>query len=275
MTAGMMPAWVHSAKVRAMTADTSIPTLVRDAYEVFGDPHHLEQLVITCEHASNRVPPPLTTVDDDSYALGAHWGWDIGAAEVARELVRLKGCCAIMSRFSRLVIDANRPTDHGELIRRRVEGTPLSFNDGIDNAEVERRIQTYYEPYHRAIDLLCGERIDAGGDVVLFSVHSFTPQLGDFIRDMEMGVLFDAHDAVAGRFAGHLDDAGFKVALNEPYSGRTGLIFAASRHGNAHGVIYLELEIRQDLVATTEQAREVARRLEPALSRLQVRSSKR
>lgn len=258
-----------------MAEHVAIPSLVREAYEVFGHPNHINQLVITCEHASNRVPTPLTETAADRPALDTHWGWDIGAAEVARELVRLKGCCAILARFSRLVVDANRPPNHGELIRRRVNDHALSFNDGITDDEVQRRLDCYHAPYHSAIDQLCAERIAANQDVVVFSIHSFTPQLGDDIRDMELGVLFDAHDAVAGRFAGHLDDCGFKVALNQPYSGRTGLIFAAARHGQTHGCIYLELEIRQDLMPTLEAAREVARRIEPALTRLQVRHRKR
>ncbi len=254
---------------------TERPHVVREAYEVYGDPAHMNQLVITCEHASHRVPPPLTTVEADDHALSSHWGWDLGAREVVLELVHRKDCVAIMSRFSRLVVDANRPTDHGELIRRRVEGHALSFNDGITDAEVQRRIDTYYEPYHAAIDTLCKDRLEAGGDVVLFSVHSFTPMLGDDVREMEIGVLFDGHDAIAGRFAGYLDDEGFKVALNQPYSGRTGLMFAAQRHGNTHGCIYLEIEIRQDLLPDAEAARAVARRIQPALKRLRVRHAQR
>lgn len=246
-----------------------------EAYQVIGDPEHLNQLVITCEHASHRVPEPLSRLDSDEPGLQAHWGWDIGAAEVCRELVRIKSCCAVLARFSRLVIDANRPTDHGELIRRRVDGHALSFNDGIDDREVQRRIDTYHEPYHLAIDALCSKRLAAQAEVVIFSIHSFTPKLGDDVRGMELGVLFDEHDSVAGRLAGNLDDQGFNVALNQPYSGRTGLIFAAQRHGRKHGVIYLELEIRQDLLGTPDAARDVARRIAPALTRLKIRTTPR
>ena len=249
--------------------------LIREAYEIYGDPAHINQLVITCEHASNDVPAPLVADPSDQDALAAHWGWDIGAREVVFELVRRKSCVAVLARASRLVIDVNRPTDHGELIRRRTDGHALTFNDGIDDAEVQRRIDTYYAPYHQAIDTLCSDRLGNGGDVVLFSVHSFTPQLGDDVREMEIGVLFDGHDAVAGRFAGMLDDAGFKVALNQPYSGRTGLIFAAQRHGKQHGCIYLEIEIRQDLLGDVAMCHDVARRIEPALTRLNVRTAPR
>jgi predicted N-formylglutamate amidohydrolase len=35
--------------------------------------------------------------------------------------------------------------------------------------------------------------------------------------------------------------------MNEPYSGRAGLIYSAARHASAHGKRALELEVRQDL----------------------------
>jgi len=88
---------------------------------------------------------------------------------------------------------------------------------------------------------------------------------------MELGILFDDYGAVAERLKENFEEAGFATALNEPYSGREGLMFAAAQHGLAHGVIYLELEIRQDLIDTTQKARLLARRLAPAITKLAVR----
>ena len=65
---------------------------------------------------------------------------------------------------------------------------------------------------------------------------------------MEIGVLFDSYDAVAQRLAEQFELQGFVTALNEPYSGLKGMMTVARRHGTAHGVIYLELELRQDLI---------------------------
>jgi len=56
------------------------------------------------------------------------------------------------------------------------------------------------------------------------------------------------------------------VAENEPYSGYAGLIYATRRHGRAHGVVYLELEVRNDLIATPERARAQAKRIARALA---------
>ena len=90
-----------------------------------------------------------------------------------------------------------------------------------------------------------------------------------------MGVLFDGYEPVARRLAEHLTEVGFKTALNEPYSGMMGQMYAMNRHGQKHGVVYLELEIRQDLLTTPARTVDVADRLCAALTNLQVRTAPR
>ena len=242
------------------------------AAEIVGDRHHTRRLVVTCEHASKAVPEPLTTSEADQQWLDTHWGWDIGAAQLTRELVARKSCCAILARFSRLVCDANRDASDPTFIRREIDGVPLSFNQDVDEAELKRRIDTYHTPYHTLLDDCLRERVARGGDVVLFSIHSFTPVFGGKKRDMEMGILFDRYEPIARRFASHLTDVGFKTALNEPYSGKDGMMYAMTLHGQRHNVVYLELEVRQDLISTPEDIVDVADRLCDALTALQVRT---
>ncbi|MEE2779929.1 MAG: N-formylglutamate amidohydrolase [Myxococcota bacterium] len=252
-----------------------MPVERTEAVEIFGDRHHTRRLVVTCEHASYRVPAPLKTTRSDREWLRTHWGWDIGAAEVTRQLVRRKSCVALLARYSRLVCDANRAPEDETYIRRSVEDVPLSFNQALDDAEIQRRFDTYHKPYHELLDACLAERVARGGDVVLFSIHSFTPVFGGAFRPMEMGVLFDRYEPVARRLAGHLEDVGFKTALNEPYSGARGEMYAMERHGPKHGVVYLELEIRQDLLDTPAKTTNVAERLCAALTELQVRTENR
>jgi predicted N-formylglutamate amidohydrolase len=242
------------------------------AAEIVGDRHHTRRLVISCEHASNAVPEPLVTTDTDRQWLDTHWGWDIGAAQLTRELVARKSCCAVLARFSRLVCDANRDADDLTFVRRDITGVPLGFNQGVDASELQRRIDSYHTPYHALLDDCLRERVARGGDVVLFSVHSFTPVFEGQKRDMEMGILFDRYEPIAHRFAGHLRNVGFKTALNEPYSGKDGMMYAMSLHGQRHNVVYLELEVRQDLLGTPEDIVDVADRLCDALTARQVRT---
>ena len=132
-----------------------------------------------------------------------------------------------------------------------VQGHAFSFNRGVDGAERERRRARYFDPYHAAIDRALAARAASGTEVRLCSIHSFTPVYDGCARPMEVGVLFDDHEAHAERLVGALAGEGFAVARNEPYSGFAGLIYSARRHGRAHGVVYLELEVRNDLIATT------------------------
>ena len=57
-------------------------------------------LLLTCEHASARVPEPLRVSGDDRPWLDTHWAWDIGAAALCRVLLEHLGGAAILARFS-------------------------------------------------------------------------------------------------------------------------------------------------------------------------------
>lgn len=251
------------------------PASPDDAVEIIGPGVGREPLILTCEHASRRVPRPLRSSAADREILASHWGYDIGAATVTREVVRRTGSLALLARFSRLVCDANRHAEDATWIRREVEGQVLSFNARVDAAEIGRRRRRYYEPYHHAVDEVLRRRLAAGGDVLLLSVHSFTPVFGEDRRDMEVGVLFNDHAAVAQRLERALAATGLRAALNEPYSGRQGMMFAAQRHGTIHNVVYLEIELRQDLLATPAQARRMGAALADCLQQLRVRHRER
>jgi predicted N-formylglutamate amidohydrolase len=85
---------------------------------------------------------------------------------------------------------------------------------------------------------------------------------------MEIGVLFDREDALAAVLAEALAAEGFVVAMNEPYSGKEGLIYAAERHASAHGKHALELEVRQDLAVKPEARARVVAALRRFVARL-------
>ncbi|MFB6263369.1 MAG: N-formylglutamate amidohydrolase [Bradymonadaceae bacterium] len=230
------------------------------------DPNHL---VLTCEHASNAVPPSFDIPPDEKQWLETHWGWDIGAERVVRALSQLEDATAMLSRFCRLICDPNRRIEQENLVRTRVEGTELSFNQGLGEEEIERRLENFYRPYHRAVDRRLDREVSANDDLFLLSIHSFTPKLGDEERDMEIGVLFD-HDqeSYARAIAEEIRVEGFDTALNEPYSGKENMIYSVSRHGRQHGVRHVEIEVRNDLIRDRSGARSVARRLARAFRRL-------
>ena len=235
------------------------------AYEIAGEPGAGGPFVLSCEHATHELPEWEPAPGDRPF-LAAHWGWDIGAADLTRALCRLTGSCAVLARFSRLVCDPNREPAEPSFVVAEIDGAPLELNRGVDAAERQRRRERYFDPYHAAIDRTLRARRARGGEFRLCAIHSFTPVWLGQRRPMEIGVLFDAHDEHAWRLEGALAAEGFEVALNAPYSGKDGLIYSARRHGRAHGLVYLELEVRQDLIDSRAKAEAVAERVARALS---------
>ncbi|MCB9742984.1 MAG: N-formylglutamate amidohydrolase [Alphaproteobacteria bacterium] len=251
------------------------PAELLDAVELIGLDDDPGPLVLTCEHASKRIPQPLVASAQDAHWLDTHWGWDIGAAEVTRELARLSASPAVLTRVSRLVSDANRdpsdPTWVREVLAEGGVEHTLDFNRGLDEAERARRVALYHAPYHACVDALVAQRLLAGRRVLLLSVHSFTPVFDRVARPMEIGVLYVDHEPLAERYAAALSAEGFATALNAPYSGRDGLMYAAHRHGTSHDVVYLELELRQDLLLSVPACHSVASKLHAALGAVGVR----
>ena len=233
-------------------------------YEIAGDPAAGGPFVLSCEHATHELPEWEPDAGDHRF-LAEHWGWDIGAADLTRALCRLTGSCAVLARFSRLVCDPNRDPAEPSFVVEAIEGRPLALNRDLDAAECRRRRERYFDPYHAAIDRTLRARRERGGEFRLCAIHSFTPVWLGQARPMEVGVLFDAFDEQAWRLEGALAAEGFAVALNAPYSGRDGLIYSARRHGRAHGLVYLELEVRQDLIDSPAKAERIAARIARAL----------
>ncbi|HEY5453676.1 MAG TPA: N-formylglutamate amidohydrolase, partial [Polyangia bacterium] len=65
--------------------------------------------VIICDHASRRLPHALGALGLTPAALATHIAWDIGALGVARALAATLDAFLASQRYSRLVIDCNRP----------------------------------------------------------------------------------------------------------------------------------------------------------------------
>ncbi len=233
--------------------------MLHDAYELVGRPE-TGALAFTCEHASNRVPRPWRPRPADRRLLEMHWGYDLGAARVTRHLQRACGGWAFLSRFSRLLCDPNRAPDDPTLVLARCDEGAPTFNRAPD---VATRLHRFHDPFHAGLDAA----IARARPRLIVSVHSFTPVFRGKARSMEAGVLFDQHDDLAERLLGALNDAGLRTEANAPYSGKDGLIYSANRHGTTHGVPYLEIELRQNLISGREGARRVAGRVAQAMAR--------
>ena len=200
-------------------------------------------IIVTCEHASAELPEPWCWHAEDAWLVDTHWAYDLGAAALASALAARLEAPAVLAGFSRLLVDPNRPPESPSFIRTEADGRPGRLNQGLTDDERARRIH-YWTAYHDAV----ARTVSETQAPVLFAVHTFTPHYPGEDRDhIEVGVLFDSEEELAHAMAAHIAAAGWLVHLNEPYSGKRGLIYAVDRHARASGRRALEIELRQDL----------------------------
>ncbi len=214
-----------------------------EAYEIVRGGAGDARVLITVEHATNRLPEGWSWPEEDRWLVNQHWALDLGIAAIARDVADAVGATAVLSRFSRLLVDPNRRLESSELFRQVADGRFVQLNARLDDAERAERIRRLYRPYHDAID-----RVMAGMDgLLVLSMHSFTPVYeGSPPRWMEVGILFDREEALARAVAPIVQGHGLVTALNEPYTGKGGLMYSAQSHADRHGWRALEIEVRQD-----------------------------
>src|SRR5689334_13164883 len=84
--------------------------------------------LVICDHASNAIPPGFGTLGLKREALDRHIAYDIGAAEATRALAGLINAPAVLSTYSRLLIDPNRGLDDPTLVMRYSDGAIVPGN---------------------------------------------------------------------------------------------------------------------------------------------------
>lgn len=225
-------------------------------------------IVILCDHASNEIPAPYAALGLTPADLARHIAWDIGAAQVARGLAARLGAPAVLARFSRLLIDANRGADDPTLVMRLSDGRIIPGNARIDDAEIARRRLIYWQPYRHAVGATIEAMMAAGIVPAVLSIHSFTPVFKGITRPWQAAILWDSDSRLAAPLIAGLRAEGLTVGDNEPYDGALAgdtLDGEVTRRGLAGCLV----EIRQDLVADAQQtalwADRLARLLAPVL----------
>jgi predicted N-formylglutamate amidohydrolase len=187
---------------------------------------------------------------------------------VTLSLARRLGVPAVLSRFSRLLIDPNRGRDDPTLIMRLSDRAVIPGNRAIDEHERLERIERYYRPYDDAIGRTIGLALATGTVPAIVSIHSFTPVWRGRGRPWQAGILWDADPRLAQPLIDGLRAGGdLVVGDNEPYTGDLAgdtLYRHATRRGLAHALI----EIRQDLIADEAGVEAWAARLAALLAEL-------
>lgn len=219
--------------------------------------------LVTCDHASNHVPDWINGGDLGLPAedMARHIAYDIGAAGLTRHLADLLDAPAILSHFSRLVIDPNRGENDPTLMMRLYDGTIIPANRHADDDDIAQRLDRLHRPYHAAYAGLAARQ----NDTVLCAVHSFTPQLrGKPRRPWDVGVLYAHDDRLARPFMAACRAQGWCVGDNEPYHGHLPGD-AIDTHGLRHKRPNVLIELRNDLIADSAGQALWATKLAPIL----------
>lgn len=230
-------------------------------------------LILICDHASNHVPPEYASLGLPPSEFERHIAYDIGAAALTRALAARFGAPAVLSHFSRLLIDPNRGLDDPTLIMRLSDGAVVPGNARIDAAERARRIARFYQPYDDAVNAAIEAGMASGRMPMILSIHSFTAHWKGRARPWHAGVLWDADPRLARPLIdGLARDPAIVVGDNEPYHGALKgdtLYRHATRRGLAHALV----EIRQDLIGDSAGVEAWAERLGAVLAALEIGSA--
>lgn len=225
-------------------------------------------ILLICEHASNRIPLSLNDLGLDRPALESHIAWDPGAAQIARFLSRELDATLILQRFSRLVYDCNRSPQAADAILSHSDSWSVPNNEDLPHAERETRIREVYFPFRDRIAETLNARIESGRTPALVTIHSFTPVFAGRRRDLDLGILHDSDhrlaDVLLDRAARDLD---LTVRRNQPYGPEDGVTHTLAVHAIPRGLLNVMLEIRNDLVADAASQRHMAERLATCLTR--------
>jgi predicted N-formylglutamate amidohydrolase len=226
--------------------------------------------LLTCDHYGRAIPAILGDLGLPAAELTRHIAWDPGIAGVADALSKHLDAHLIAQRYSRLVIDCNRPPDALSLIPRISEATVIPGNEGLarDAAEASRR--AVFDPYHRRISEVIERRSRDAMPTVLVSLHSFTSVYAGIARPWHIGTLYHRDTRLPPLLLKLLrEEAELVVGDNEPYAVSDETDYTIPVHGEARGLMNSGIEIRQDLIADEAGQRQWAERLARVLGEVE------
>lgn len=243
-----------------MAALSAIDLPVEPALLAEGDPEVHEivnpaggsRIVLVCEHAGRRVPASLGDLGLPAAEFDRHIAWDIGAEGLSRHLARLLDARLILQRYSRLVVDCNRPFEAADAVPETSDGTPIPANARLAPSARAQRFAAIHVPFHDRLAALLDAH-PAGARTILVAIHSFTPMLLSQrrARPWHVGLLYNRD----GRFSRRLMVAlearrpGLPAAFNEPYWVDDDQDYTIPVHAERRGIEHALVEIRNDLIA--------------------------
>lgn len=236
------------------------------------NPGSTSPFLFTCDHYGRLIPRSLGHLGLPENELERHIAWDIGIAGVVTRLAKEMDVHLIAQRYSRLVIDCNRPFDSPGSIPLISEATEIAGNSGLNEDDILARRHEIFAPYHNRINETLDARAAQGIPTVLVSLHSFTPVYAGVKRPWHIGTLYQRDKKLPPLFLELLHAEGdLVVGDNEPYAVNDSTDYTIPVHAERRGLINSGLEIRQDLIADESGQIEWAERLARILREIENR----
>jgi len=228
--------------------------------------------LLTCDHYGREIPHGLGDLGVPETELARHIAWDIGIAGVAETLSNQLGAHLIAQRYSRLVIDCNRPPSAATSIPLVSEATRIPGNEGLTREAAEARRQAIFDPYHARIAEIIERRQRDQVPTLLVSLHSFTPVYAGMVRPWHIGTLYQRDTRLPALLLELLrGEADLVVGDNEPYAVSDETDYTIPVHAEARGLIHTGIEIRQDLIAESAGQQQWADRLARLFAEIETR----
>jgi predicted N-formylglutamate amidohydrolase len=216
--------------------------------------------LIVCDHAGNAIPRSLGTLGIPKEFLKEHIAVDCNILPVAMATADGLDAMLIAQAYSRLVVDCNRRPTAADSILPVSDSVEIPGNAALSEDERAARIEAIFAPYHAEIGLELERRRNLDRECAIISMHSFTPQLrGGAPRPWTLGVISGPDcrlgNPILQRFRQEPD---LIVGQNEPYRISMEDDYTLPVHGEGTGTPYVEIEVRNDLIAAEEDRKRIA-----------------
>jgi len=202
-------------------------------------------VLVTCEHAGNRVPGAYRHLFQRKEGLlESHRGFDRGAAEAASIIAAETGAHLFLHDVTRLLVDVNRSERSPSLFSAITRSLSHEERDSIrDNI---------YRPFRSKVESAVEDLLSRKHDLLHVSVHSFTPRLKGKRRRADIGLLYDPSRTrerelclVAQKMLADRSD--LVIRRNYPYLGKTdGMVTHLRKRYSVERYVGIELEVNQE-----------------------------
>lgn len=239
---------------RQLSNEENTHTIIIDNRKVNSKKQN-NSLIITCEHASNNFHHYENQASSsDLIYKTTHWGYDIGALEIATKISKQSETLMIYPNFSRLLLDPNRTLISNTLIRKVVEGHIKIDMNEESKLNRDERLSEFYYPYYSILN----EVMSLLNPKFFISIHTFTGiYVDDPLRNYSIGLLYDITYSKSNRLVDCIEKRLVQMNIsykhNEPYTTEVHNGYnVMSSYDYPNVVTGLCVEIRNDLAVDKE-----------------------